>query len=1410
MGKRKHKKSKLIYRVDSVEDLRGVANAPADFRLTFWLSNSESYRLLFDFEENELELILKECEKDGYNPVATQVEIPAEVAGYPVTKIKNFAFKGALKQDSLSIPNTIKSIGANAFCGCGIHDLFIPASVSEIGVPAFQNSEVFNIRIDKDNKHFDSRNDCNAIIDTAKNELIAGGANAFIPDSVTNIGNDAFSMLLGVKEIIIPQAIQSIGELAFGMCLYLEKVSIASSIIGENTFSQCENLKEVLFSDSVTKIRKGAFRNCRSLKEVIIPSSVTMIESEAFQGCSSLERIVIPDSVEEIEENTFYACKNLKEVQIPNSIKKIDAFAFSHCENLEKVTISNSVERIGAFAFFDCNSLERFVIPDSVGEIEENTFYGCGNLKEVQIPNSVKRIGAKAFRGCKSLGVVHIPDSVTFIGLSAFFDCNKAEIHIKNTSLLKAAFELSSIEIFESEFEDIQERLKDTDFFQFYLHRGFQDVYWEFFNNAFGFKQYETINNILLESMRQGTRLLNGRNLFDSITFIKNIHLFSQHVDNQIGDIDLYIDKSVEERRTNGGRPIADGKNFDFAITDSEDAHRLSCRQDPIFDSTTFDFTYWNSYIDGKYDDPSLYSIIEFSMSPHETILNGKYRAVVVANRDDKGNLYYELSPYLQSACDISGFLDGRNHILHKMDLYSDVISNFFFVFSFFYDPQEKADFVLMAEIDIDKNVKTNVDKARVFLKEFKSFMDSITQLISFLIQTQEHRKQALEGAIAKVMARNMSHNIGSHVFSHLLGNSAYERLSDKSVSELHSYISCYDEPQKKEQTENPDNCQLTFFNKYLKNRMDYLSEVTFGVPNVVVAKNIYGEVFKELDNVRILLNHISGIADFKFGFSLMHNGVSLSKEDIMVAFPGDVLGCQAFYNIIENIIRNTAKHANKKDHAPVMFNIDFIDKKEFPNYYCVEVDNGIKEPSINSLVQKQNGMIDSDILDQNFNLRTYGLGIVEMKASCAFLRQLNMSAVDSSKYSTDWRYNRNDNPDDLLNHFGNLILLKAINKNGALGYRFFVQKPKELLFVGNWNVEENKQKKWSNVGVSFVREDVFVNTLEKGEPFSHSFLIYHDNLADKSLALLSSENDSKTLLPQRKLRLTQQESDEVRSIINATDGNLQILKDRVWKLYMGKTGVENDGIYIGEVVSRRPDNRQRRQVVFENHSSIEQHNSNWAKKTNFPELWVDNLSSQTQSKLPLFSHFSQADNPDDQMSESLLTRYIRRINHQTLLELFDAYHNKIVAMDERIQRFANENYEGSSKEGGKIPVSALFESTNVLVPAIKLDPEWFDERTILNLENFLDAEIGGAFLLVHYGILERMYKTESLITQHLEAWARKAQRVVVTSGRGSHSLNLPKSVCFANLSSMLNAFVECRSKYLINCLINQSRRKNE
>lgn len=657
--------------------------------------------------------------------------------------------------------------------------------------------------------------------------------------------------------------------------------------------------------------------------------------------------------------------------------------------------------------------------------------------------------------------------------------------------------------------------------------------------------------------------------------------------------------------------------------------------------------------------------------------------------------------------------------------------------------------------------------------------------------------------AVAQVMTRNMSHNIGSHVLSHLIGNDAYSLFSDENIRGTPSpYIPLYDDQQL-----GNSNLQLAHFIQYLKNRMDYLGEVTLNVPNMLTTKYIYSDVFKDFDRQRILLKYISGVTDFRYRFCLKHNGKLLSEHnDIAVAFSSDMLGTQAFFNIIENVIRNTAKHSRYKNQGDVnVITIEFQDVTDYPNHYRVEIDNGINEDNIHDLVKKQNNLLKEDLLDKDNKLRTYGLGVVEMEASAAFLRQVEISDKGSKTFGR-----KSDSP----------ILLEAFNKGNSLAYRFYMQKPKEFLFVGDWDVDEDRKKEMANIGLRFVGEEDFLYAMKQGVSFPHPFLFYRMDASDNVKKLLSDESLCKTLLTIRKLQLDEEEINLIANIICESDIGYIVssLKNIAWTMFHEKIitkelkNPQNNNVEILTALDPETFN----QVVFLNHSSKNDHERNWGKAHSASEyeVWIENLSSRTSAKLPFFSKYSVGEcDPVPQYVDSI--RNIKSIKY----EIFEAYHNRVVVIDERIQRFSANAFEGSfGKEGGPLPCSELFKSTNVLIPDIKNIPldENFNPELKARLKQFIDDNIDNAFLLVHYGILERMYeevdnnvKANIINSKSLNKWAKKAKRVVVTSGRGAHSLTLPPSVCFADHSSVMYAFEgSSRNKFTINDLLNQSRRK--
>ena len=289
----------------------------------------------------------------------TSISIPNSVKS-----IGNYAFSSSSGLTSISIPNSVKSIGEYAFYGCrGLTSISIPNSVTSIGRGAFDDCiSLISIKVESGNAIYDSRNNCNAIIRTSNNELITGCKNTVIPNSVTSIGNSAFSRCSGLTFISIPNSVTSIGNYAFYYCSGLTSISIPNS---------------------VTSISDYAFYCCSGLTSISIPSSVTSIGNSAFYYCSGLTSISIPNSVKSIGNWTFGQCSGLTSISIPNSVTSIGNYAFSSCRGLSSISIPNSVTSIGNYAFSGCSGLSSISIPNSVTSIGNYAFSGCSGLKDI-------------------------------------------------------------------------------------------------------------------------------------------------------------------------------------------------------------------------------------------------------------------------------------------------------------------------------------------------------------------------------------------------------------------------------------------------------------------------------------------------------------------------------------------------------------------------------------------------------------------------------------------------------------------------------------------------------------------------------------------------------------------------------------------------------------------------------------------------------------------------------------------------------------------------------------------------------------------------------------------------------------------------------------------------------------------
>jgi len=395
-----------------------------------------------------------------YKGVGGAVEIPSKINGLPVTSIGEAAFWNCISLTSVTIPNSVTSIGDLAFMYCPLTKVTIPNSVTNIGVEAFFGCQkLTNVSISKSVTNImapvfwecpnltgitvDANNPSYSSVDGVlfnKSQTILvkcpeGRAGTYtIPTSVTDIGENAFLSCTRLTNVTIPSSVTNIGGGAFSGC-NLTNITIPASVvnIGGGAFQECKHLTSVTIPTSVTSIGDVAFWNCANLTNITIPESVTNIGKRAFNDCPKLTSISVNafNSAYSSQDGILFNKDKTMLIQypmagktgnysIPDGVTSIGQMAFESCVNLTSVTIPTNVTSIGQGAFYVCHNLTNVTFSANVTNIEATTFYMCGELTRITIPASVTTIGDGAFQDCFCLSGVYFQGDAPNLGRFVF------------------------------------------------------------------------------------------------------------------------------------------------------------------------------------------------------------------------------------------------------------------------------------------------------------------------------------------------------------------------------------------------------------------------------------------------------------------------------------------------------------------------------------------------------------------------------------------------------------------------------------------------------------------------------------------------------------------------------------------------------------------------------------------------------------------------------------------------------------------------------------------------------------------------------------------------------------------------------------------------------------------------------
>ncbi len=282
--------------------------------------------------------------------------------------INQGAFMKCIVLDNITLPNTLETIGPNAF------------------------------------------ESCTAVMERDGEQFYVGLKDLVIPDGVKRIGEKAFMYCYTLDTLSIPATVETIEDKAFYSCSHLRELSFRGT-----------GSKSIEMGTMV-------FYWCRMLERIDLPANLRVLPAWTFAYAAyySHPDVVLPEGMQEVGQYAFNE-SGIKSITFPESLDRVKMLAFGDCHGLQTINWAkrenNTPISLGMMAFTDCENLTALTLPRLDASSGDNLFYDCDNLRTVTLGEGTTYIPESAFRDCDTLTTVKLSESLTTIDERAFYDC---------------------------------------------------------------------------------------------------------------------------------------------------------------------------------------------------------------------------------------------------------------------------------------------------------------------------------------------------------------------------------------------------------------------------------------------------------------------------------------------------------------------------------------------------------------------------------------------------------------------------------------------------------------------------------------------------------------------------------------------------------------------------------------------------------------------------------------------------------------------------------------------------------------------------------------------------------------------------------------------------------------------------